>query len=237
MGSASIDAARVENLDIKWASGTVDVNVVDEGDTIELIETSTGPMTKAQEMRWSVNGDTLAIDYGQWFSCVSLGRKNLEVRIPRSYAQKLGTVDIDGASGQYNVSGLGCESLKLKLASGEVDASNLVANDLRIDVASGQLDVQGRFADSVNVRTASGQTRVVCDEVCPSAIDADLASGFVSVAVPENSGFTAKVDKASGSFNSVFPLTQSDNVYTTGDGSARVNVRLASGEFRIDSSN
>lgn len=237
MGSASVDAASVNNLNIGWAAGTVDVNVVGEGDTIELIETSTGAMTKAQEMRWAVNGDTLTIDYGQWFSCLSLGRKSLEVRIPQNYAQKLGTVDIDGASGRYNISGLGCESLKLKLASGEVDARNLTANDLRIDVASGQLDVEGRFADGVNVRTASGQTRVVCEDVCPSTVDVDIASGFVSVAVPESSGFTAKVDKASGSFNSAFPLTQNGDVYTAGNGNANVNVRLASGEFRIDSSN
>lgn len=215
----------------------MNIDVVDEGDAIELVETAPRGMTKAQQMRWSVNGDTLSIDYGTWFSCFALGRKDLQVRIPKSYAQNLGAVEIDGASGDYDVNGLGCETLKLKLASGDVDGQHLQADELRVDVASGQLDVEGRFADRVDVRTASGQTRIVCREACPKTIDADIASGSVSVAVPESSGFTAHIEKASGRFSSSFSLSQNGNVYTSGDGSASINARLASGEFRIDASN
>ena len=149
MGSANVDAASVKNLSVKWASGAVNIDVVDEGDAIELVETAPRGMTKAQQMRWSVNGDTLSIDYGTWFSCFALGRKDLQVRIPKSYAQNLGAVEIDGASGDYDVNGLGCETLKLKLASGDVDGQHLQADELRVDVASGQLDVEGRFADRV----------------------------------------------------------------------------------------
>ena len=156
MGSANVDAASVKNLSVKWASGAVNIDVVDEGDVIELVETAPRGMTKAQQMRWSVNGDTLSIDYGTWFSCFALGRKDLQVRIPKSCAQNLGAVEIDGASGDYDVNGLGCETLKLKLASGDVDGQHLQADELRVDVASGQLDVEGRFADRVDVRTASG---------------------------------------------------------------------------------
>ena len=97
MGSANVDAASVKNLSVKWASGAVSIDVVDEGDAIELVETAPRGMTKAQQMRWSVNGDTLSIDYGTWFSCFALGRKDLQVRIPKSYAQNLGAVEIDGA--------------------------------------------------------------------------------------------------------------------------------------------
>lgn len=238
LGSASVDAADVKNLSIKWGAGEVKVGVTDGGDAIELIETSTGGATKAQQMRWSVSGDTLNVDYGQWFSCSALmGRKSLEVRIPKSYAQQLGTVDIDGASGDYDVSGLGCESLKLQLASGDLTGLDLRADELRVDVASGHLSVEGRFPDRVNVRTASGETRVVCEEVCPSSIDVDIASGEVGVAVPRDSGFTARIDKASGDFTSAFSFSQNGNVYTSGDGSASVNAHIASGEFRIDSSN
>ena len=95
MGSANVDAASVKNLSVKWASGAVNIDVVDEGDAIELVETAPRGMTKAQQMRWSVNGDTLSIDYGTWFSCFALGRKDLQVRIPKSYAQNLGAVEID----------------------------------------------------------------------------------------------------------------------------------------------
>ena len=236
MGSANVDAASVKNLSVKWASGAVSIDVVDEGDAIELVETAPRGMTKAQQMRWSVNGDTLSIDYGTWFSCFARSRAACRCAsrkaTPRTWAPS-----IDGASGDYDVNGLGCETLKLKLASGDVDGQHLQADELRVDVASGQLDVEGRFADRVDVRTASGQTRIVCREACPKAIDADIASGSVSVAVPESSGFTARIEKASGRFSSSFSLSQNGNVYTSGDGSASINARLASGEFRIDASN
>ena len=233
MGSANVDAASVKNLSVKWASGAVNIDVVDEGDAIELVETAPRGMTKAQQMRWSVNGDTLSIDYG------TCSRARAGPQGPAgAHSEKLrpepGAVEIDGASGDYDVNGLGCETLKLKLASGDVDGQHLQADELRVDVASGQLDVEGRFADRVDVRTASGQTRIVCREACPKTIDADIASGSVSVAVPESSGFTARIEKASGRFSSSFSLSQNGNVYTSGDGSASINARLASGEFRID---
>ena len=237
MGSANVDAASVKNLSVKWSAGEVKVNVTDEGDSIELIETAPRGMTKAQQMRWTLNGETLSVDYGSWFSCFALGRKDLEVRIPKSCARQLGAVDIVAASGDYDVSGLSCETLTFQLASGDLEGRDLQANNLRIDVASGQLNVEGCFPDYVNVRTASGETRVVCEEACPASIDADIASGEVSVAVPQGSGFTARIDKASGQFTSAFLLTQNGNVYASGDGSANVNAHLASGEFRIDSSN
>lgn len=120
MGSANVDAASVKNLSVKWSAGEVKVNVTDEGDSIELIETAPRGMTKTQQMRWTLNGDTLSVDYGSWFSCFALGRKDLEVRIPKSCAQQLGTVDVDGASGDYDVSDLSCETLTFQLASGNL---------------------------------------------------------------------------------------------------------------------
>lgn len=235
MGSASIEAGSVENLSIAWASGTVDVDVVDGGDTIEVVERASRGLTKAQEMRWSVSGGTLSIDYGSWFSCFSLNRKDLEVRIPRSCAERLGSVRIDGSSGRYDVKGLSCEAMDLKLASGEMSVSGAKAQSLSLDVASGRADVSGDFSERVGVHTASGQTRV-SSGTCPLELDADVASGFASVALPAGSQFAARVNKASGSFTCAFPATQEDGRYVVGSGGASFNIHLASGDFRIDQS-
>ncbi len=235
IGNASVNASDVENLAVKWAAGSVTIEVVDNAsDTIELVETSQGGFSRAQQMRWSVSGGTLDINYGSWFSCASLSKKDLEVRIPKKYADSLGKVRLDGASGDYRVQGIGCESLDLKLASGRADAQEVSAKALSVDLASGQLSATGRFAESVDVQTASGTASVTCKEVAPRAIDADLASGRVTVAIPENDGFTAKVDKSSGSFSSAFPTTQQGNGYVYGNGGASINVRIASGEFVLD---
>ena len=234
MGSASVDASSVKNLSISWAAGEVDVFVIDGGDAIEISETGPRGLTKAQQMRWGVSGDTLSIDYGSWFSCFMLGRKDLEVRIPRSRAGELGLVRMDAASGTYRLDGFDCAELKIDLASGQLDATNVTADELSLDVASGQASIAGSFAERVNLKTASGRTRVVCANRCPNELAADVASGSVAVALPEGSGFAARIDKASGSFFCAFPTTQDGDRFVCGDGAGKIDVKLASGEFKID---
>ena len=128
MGNASVDAKSVRNLSVSWAAGSVDISVVDDGagDVVELVETAPTGLTKAQQMRWSVSDGTLKVDYGSWWSCFALEQKRLEVRIPERYAQSL------GASGYYRVAGIGCDTLRLKLASGEIDADGLAAAALDV---------------------------------------------------------------------------------------------------------
>lgn len=237
MGNVNVDAASVKNLDISWAAGTVDVRVVDDAEAngdIQLVETASSGITKAQQMRWGVTGDTLKVDYGGGFSCFMVGHKNLEVLIPKSCAGQLGDVVLNGASGSFSVRGIESETLKLHLGSGEMEVQGVRANKLVVDVASGQMRVAGVFDQEVKLETASGTARISCAEVCPRTINADVASGSVAVALPESSGFSARVGKASGTFTSAFSTTQSGDTYVCGDGSASVAIKLASGEFRLE---
>lgn len=235
MGNARVDAASVKNLSIDWAAGSVKV-LVDEGTSseIEITETSTGGLTKVQQMRWDVSGDTLKIDYGSWFSCFSLARKDLEVRIPQSLAKSMGTLEVDGASGRYEIADLACSSIKFRLASGEAFLRDVSSADLALDVASGQLNAEGTFTDSVDIKLASGHASVVCADVAPKKIDTDVASGDALVSLPKNSGFTARIDKASGTFQSDFATTQQgDGVYVYEDGATDIRVKMASGQFNL----
>ena len=149
IGSASVAASDVENIEVDWAAGSVQMHVVDTAsDEIELIETGDG-ITKGREMRWKVSGNTLYIDYGGWFTCFSWGHKSLEIRVPPKYASSLGTVDIDGASGYYNVTGIGCDRLDVDLASGEFEANEFAVRELAIDVASGKSYANGEVTDTL----------------------------------------------------------------------------------------
>lgn len=236
-GSASVEAADVKNIAIEWAAGTVDISVVEDGgDAVELIESDSNSLTRSQKMRWSVSGGTLKIEYGPGFACSALGQKRLEVRIPQRFADAFGTVSVSGASGHYALAGFGCEELRLDLASGEIQASDVRADALDVDVASGQVRVEGRMANRVDVDVASGQVDVMCLQDAPSSVDAKLASGQVIVALPENDGFTAKVDALSGSFSSAFETTQQDGRYLYGDGGISVDVDMTSGTFRLEKS-
>lgn len=230
-GNAAIAASDVKNIEIDWAAGSVQLHVVDtDSDDIELIETGSG-LTKAQEMRWKVSGDTLFIDYGGWLSCFSWGSKELEIRVPQKHADSFGLVSIDGASGYYNVTGIGCDRLDVDLASGELAAASFVTGALDIDVASGKAHADGVVSDAIRAHAASGRIEIVGHTQCPRSIDADMASGTIAVSVPENDGFTAYVDKASGSFESQFEVSQRGNVYVYGNGAANFDIDMASGRF------
>lgn len=239
-GNASIDAQEVESLDIGWGAGDARVVVVDDADAngrIELVETLVGSAPRGQQMRWGVSGGTLHVEQGSGFSCSALfGRRDLEVRIPKSAAERFDAVRLSGASGSFSAEGIGCRALDVELASGEMDVRGVRAEELAVDVASGGMNVAGEFGRSVRLKTASGEARVSCEGACPQDLVAEVASGSAVVALPEGSGFTARVDKASGSFRSDFPSSQGAGGGVVGDGSASFDIFIASGSFAIEKS-
>lgn len=236
VGSASVEASDVKNLAIDWAAGQVDICVVKDSETvgnIELVETTTGTVTHAQQMRWILDGNTLRIDYGGGWSCFAFGHKSLEVRIPQSCAQQLGGLYVSGASGRYNLSNFSCENLQIDLASGQVDAAHVTADTLAVDVVSGQVNIEGSFAGSVDMNTTSGTVSVFCNSA-PHSVRADVTSGHMMLALPDDAGFTAYVDKTSGSFSSDFKTTQEGDTYRCGNGETDVRVDIISGDFALN---
>lgn len=239
LGSASIEAKDVKSLDIEWGSGETRVVVVDDEGSgkIELVETIVGNAARGQQMRWGISGGTLCVEYGSGFSCSALfGQRNLEVRIPKSAADRFEVVRLSGASGSFTAEGMRCRTLDVELASGEMDVRDMRAEELAVDVASGGMSVAGEFDRSVRLETASGRARVSCERACPQDLVAEVASGSVIVAVPEGSGFTARVDKASGSFRNDFSSSQGAGGDVAGDGSASFDISIASGDFAIEKS-
>lgn len=232
IGSAEVDVSGVESIDLDWAAGSVEIKAYD-GDKIVLTESTTGSLAKAQEMRWEVKGSTLEIDYGRNWSCMSFGEKHLEILIPVTMAKDMNILDIDGASGDYVVSDLVCNEVKVGLASGSLNAKDMAVGDLRIDAASGNARFEGEIVGKINIDVASGHVDVVCLETPPSAVDADMASGTVSVSLPENDGFTARIEKLSGNFQCDFDTQQNGDSYLYGNGGIPIRADMASGQFLL----
>ena len=239
-GNASIDAQEVHGLDIAWGSGDARIVVVDDAEKnghIELVETLIGVAPRGQQMRWGVSGGTLYVERTAGFSCNAFqGRRDLEVRIPKSAAEHFDAVRFSGTSGSFTAEGITCRTLDVEMASGEMNVLDVRAEELAVDVASGRMSVEGIFSQGVYLQTASGQTRIVCEGTCPQDLVAEVASGSVIVAVPEGSGFTTHIDKASGSFQNVFSSSQDAGDGVVGDGSASFDISIASGDVRIEES-
>lgn len=234
-GNAQIEASGIKDINLDWAAGSVDFTI-NEGNDIILTESSSGSFSRAQEMRWKVSGSTLSIDYGNGFSCMNFAQKHLEISIPKSLADNLGKIKIEGASGEYFLQGLACEELRLGLASGRINAYDMEVGDLNIDNASGEIIVTGNVSGEIKTDTASGSINIESEKEMPESINSSLASGNISISIPENDGFTVDLDKLSGNFHSDFSTQQNGSRHVYKDGSTDIRIDIVSGNFTLQKS-
>lgn len=237
-----VDAANAHNLTINWAAGHVTVRTAPDAETnsqVVLKEADSGSAKHTAPMKVSSQGDTLTIDYTpqiRWMGCSSFKGKRLEVVLPESMAAHLGKVCINGASGNYELSGFTCEGLAVDLASGTMESKDVSAAALSVDMASGQSHFQGNFTQTVDLALASGYIEVAnTGSAFPAVIDADVISGNVDLIMPNEAGFTVDVDRMAGNFNCGYPVTATaDGSHQIhGDGKSKVNISLTSGKVNL----
>ncbi len=206
-GAGSVAAADVKNIAISWAAGSATITVCDDAETNgQITFTETGQGTRVQPLRWGCENGTLVISYALYDSlvgCSNFGSKNLEVKIPRSIAQKLERFDLDTASGDYKIDGITCQTMGLGVASGSVESINVSAQQLKVDLASGRIAATGDFPAAVDLHVASG-TIDITSNTCPTSSKLDMASGNVSFALPAQSVFEVDYDALSGNVDSEF---------------------------------
>lgn len=208
---------------------------------ITLVETATNNLPDELRMHWELSGDTLKINYGRssWgmMGCSTM-HKNLVITIPESTAHRLGAIYLSAASGSYELNGIGCELLEVNLASGQVNGQALSADYLSLDVASGTVSLEGTFPGRMGLSLASGGIDIQ-SATCPDSADISVASGTVTVGMPEQSSASVAVNKLSGSFNCNFPdsvmAKKADGWYVIGDGTASFNVDIMSGQVNLRS--
>lgn len=206
-GAGSVAGADVRNIAIAWAAGSASVTVCDDAEAGgEVVFTETGAGTRNLPLRWGCENGTLAIEYASmrnFTGCSNLGSKHLDVKVPRSVAERLGFFELDVASGDYAVDGLTCDKMSLGIASGKVEAANVTARVLKLDVASGNVTFNGDFYDTVNANMGSGNMNISTAH-CPTYADLDMASGSVTFGLPSTSAFEVNFDALSGKVDSDF---------------------------------
>lgn len=258
--TASVPAAGVSRINVNWVSGNVEVRVGD-GDQITFFETASRALTDAQKMRYTVSpSGVLQIKFCaeldnvmNWFENgnYNMPDKALVLTVPASMLGSLDTLNIDSVSARLEVDGvygaetildtvsgkaavtnIDCEQLRLNSTSGTLQCDACKAEKLNLDSVSGNIRVNGTFTQ-ISAETVSGEVRIAC-VTAPEKINVDSVSGSVNVQLPENAGFTAKLDTVSGSLSCEFPGTLSDKMVVVGDGSAAYRFDTVSGSIRIE---
>ncbi len=231
----------IDGIDIDWAAGSVTARVVPDADTegmVKATESTRGNVPRDQLMSCGVVDRHLSINYQNsgsllFFGCASMGSKHLDLQIPESASGRLDWFSLDAASGTYTLSDLEAKSIVVNMASGNMEASGLRSEQVKLDVASGFLRVGGTFSTAAKTEIASGNVELRCEGDAPQKIDASLASGGLLLELPEDSGFSAAVEKLSGTFNCEFDADVRGETYTFGDGACVIDVEMTSGSATL----
>lgn len=231
-GSGSIPVDGIENLQIEWVSGSVDVTIVPESES-NITFSETGG-TEDCAMVYEVKGRTLIIRFEKPRVQIGFGtwrtpNKALKVEIPAYW--NLQSINITSVSADVDV---------LQLKSGDVDIENVSGTtNVRIDEA-GDVDIEtvsGRATfigacKNLDINSVSGDCDVFLNGNTQE-INYEGVSGGLKVFVFKEQGFTAELDSISGNIYSSFSTTVSGGIHSYGDGSLRITADTVSGNVQI----
>lgn len=223
----------ITELEIDWVSGSV---TVQPGDTDVICYAETGSFDSKYAMEVTETSHKLKIDFcredvskGLGFSGGSSIRKDLTITVPRDWGCHELTVDTVSAS--VNLSGLFAENLEYEGVSGTFTADNCTTTAVSLDTVSGSIQFSGAF-DRGEFETTSGSITLTLSEPA-NTMEIDSVSGGVTVAYPDNCGFTVLFDAVSGNFSSDLAGTTHDDRFVSGDGSCQIRMDSVSGSLNI----
>jgi len=256
---AQVPADSIQKIKIDWVSGNVNV-VVGNGNDIVFYETSFRTLTDKQKMRYSVSDSgTLQINYCEnldnifnWFNLdANMPAKTLTMEVPASLVAQLTDIQIETVSAGIDLSGVygarnelstvsggircadvACDNLQLESTSGSIVCENSKANTLDLNNVSGSVRAEGEY-QNVTVESVSGSVRLAFANT-PDQIKVDGVSGSITIALPADAGFTARLDTVSGSINCAFAGTLGSDLVVVGDGSANYRFDTVSGSLNIE---
>lgn len=225
-GVLEFQASEIRDLHIEWAAGSITIEPGDT-DVIKVREYGSGNPFVCRQ-----SGDKLVIKFDDievYFGITIEHSKDLVITVPRDWV--CGTLEMDVASANVDVSNLTIQNVEFDGASGVCTFANCNVSEMDMDTASGDI----RFSGSLNYLecdAASADCVLVLSNV-PRVIDMDGASGDMDITLPEGSGFTVSMDGLSTDFTSEFDFVSRNGCYVCGDGSCRIEIDAMSGDLTI----
>lgn len=229
VGAGSIPAEGISRVEIYWQAGTVTV-AQGEGETITLTESETAE--EKYELRYLVEGDQLTIRFAKDGIYRSLPSKDLTLTLPGA----LGDLVVDTVSASVEIPALPIQGISLDTVSGNCT----VAGDptvLEWESVSGELTFTGS-AMEIQGDSVSGSAAFHLTET-PSRFTCDTVSGDVSLTIPGERSFEAKLNTTSGDLRCDLPTqTVGKNTlsYEANGDAAAFTVDTVSGDFIIQQS-
>lgn len=229
VGAGSIPAEGISRVEIYWQAGTVTV-AQGEGEAIAFTESETEE--EKYELRYLVEGDQLTIRFAKDGIYRSLPSKDLTLTLSGA----LGDLAVDTVSASVEIPALPIQGISLDTVSGKCT----VAGDptvLEWESVSGELAFTGS-AMEIQGDSVSGSAAFHLTET-PSRFTCDTVSGDVSLTIPGERSFEAKLNTTSGDLRCDLPTqTVGKNTlfYEANGDAATFTVDTVSGDFIIQQS-
>ena len=229
VGAGSIPAEGISRVEIYWQAGIVTV-AQGEGEAIAFTESETEE--EKYELRYLVEGDQLTIRFAKAGIYRSLPSKDLTLTLPGA----LGDLVVDTVSASVEIPVLPIQGISLDTVSGKCT----VAGDptvLEWESVSGELTFTGS-AMEIQGDSVSGSAAFHLTET-PSRFTCDTVSGDVSLTIPGERSFEAKLSTTSGDLRCDLPTqTVGKNTlsYEAEGNAAAFTVDTVSGDFTISQS-
>ena len=229
----ALDATKVHSLEIEWVSGHIRIQPM-EIDEILISESAVSNQKDA--MVWKLKDGQLSIDFCEdedrfiSFGNRSNFQKDLTIYVPVNWECR--SLEIDAAAASVEVEELTIRAVEFDGASGICEFRDCHVERMDIDTASGDIRFSGQLG-TLDCDAASADIYAVLVNI-PTLIDVDTMSGDLDITLPEDAGFSLRMDTMSDTFSSEFDdLTVRSNEYIRGDGACRINVSAMSGDVMI----
>lgn len=231
-GEIEVDASEIQNLEIEWVSGDIDIQVATDGSRVIRVYES-GYEDEENGAVWEIKGQTLVIRYRKpaiQFGFVSTPNKDLTIVFPAGWA--CGKLDIETVSGSVNVLLLSASEIELENVSADCLFEYCAAQEVSVSTVSGNVEYRGKVS-TLECKAISADCKVVLTESGADRLTLESVSGDLVVGMWESLGFSAAIDSVSGHIYSDFQTTSGGGKQIYGDGHCLLEADTVSGDIEI----
>ncbi|MDE7260822.1 MAG: DUF4097 family beta strand repeat-containing protein [Oscillospiraceae bacterium] len=213
-----------DELTIRYRDGTSLGNV--KGDKWLAVLLPDGMLEELEIETTSANVQLLGLEQGE----IGVSTASGNVTVSGCYALK---AEIETISGEIDISGLYADELDASSTSGYI-YGDVNCGDIEISTTSGRVSLYTNGGEEhVSLNTISGDIWLSVSSAAIRSIDVETVSGYVSMGLPFEMGFTLEYSTISGGIGSSFDMVQQDGKIIYNGGGCEIEVETVSGDLEI----
>lgn len=261
VGNGSITEMDISEINVDWVTGSVEIDVSSDYETISIEESYKKTLDDDQKLRYKLSNGILYVKYRNSSATkVDVGLdKSLIIKVPASVnglskivastesssikvkgnyknavCSPLSEINLTSTSGVISLGGFNATKLNVKSVSGNVAIKTCQISTLNIETTSGGVYTQDVIGSNLVIKTVSGASKLKFN-VPISDVSVKSTSGSIELILPESIvGYEVKFNTRSGRYTSEFEEKSDDNKKTYGSGiSSSMQVETVSGNLAI----